>query len=51
MKNWIDNITENEDMVLSSRVRLARNIKGVPFPHKLESEEAKALAKNIEDIF
>ncbi|MBU3196881.1 protein arginine kinase [Clostridium algidicarnis] len=51
MKNWIDNITSNDDMVLSSRVRLARNITGVAFPHKLELEEAKALAKNIEDTF
>ncbi|WP_032123636.1 protein arginine kinase [Clostridium amazonitimonense] len=51
MKNWISNSTDNNDMVLSSRVRFARNIKNFPFPHKLEEDRGKSLAKDIENAF
>ncbi len=36
--------------VLSSRVRFARNVAGLPFPHKLESEAAFALMKKVSDV-
>ncbi|MDR3319078.1 MAG: ATP--guanido phosphotransferase, partial [Clostridiales bacterium] len=32
---------------VSSRIRLARNIAGVPFPHKLDRESALQLLKNL----
>ncbi|MBU5591708.1 protein arginine kinase [Clostridium sp. MSJ-4] len=51
MKNWISNSTDNNDMVLSSRVRFARNIKNFPFPHKLDEDRGKSLAKDIENTF
>lgn len=51
MKNWIDTQSENEDIVLSSRIRLARNIKNIPFPNKLSEEKGKYVVKNIEEAF
>ncbi|CAD2071292.1 Putative ATP:guanido phosphotransferase [Jeotgalicoccus aerolatus] len=35
---WIKN-AENTEIEMSSRIRLARNIKGVPFTHMLEDDE------------
>lgn len=40
-----------ESLVLRSRVRLARNLKLVPFPHRLESERARMLVKAVEEAF
>ncbi len=51
MENWITSEIKNEDLVLSSRIRIARNIKSLPFPHKLKEEEAKKVIKEIEDAF
>lgn len=50
MINWTKS-SSNEDIVLSSRVRLARNIKGIPFPNKLDKDEARELSKKINDSF
>lgn len=36
-------------IVISSRVRLARNVDGIPFPHKLRSEHAVLIAKQVYD--
>lgn len=52
MKNWITTSeTDNEDLVISSRIRLARNLSKVPFPHKLDQEKGKKVIKLIEDAF
>ncbi|KYH28783.1 MULTISPECIES: protein arginine kinase [Clostridium] len=51
MKSWIETQTENEDVVLSSRIRLARNLKNAPFPNKLNEEQGKDIVKNVEDAF
>lgn len=52
MNNWImepgDN---NEDLVISSRVRLARNLNKFPFPHKLNEEQSRKLIKTVEKAF
>lgn len=37
MKNWID-YDSTDNLVLSSRIRLARNIDKYPFPHKLDDK-------------
>lgn len=39
-----------KDIVVSSRVRLARNIAGLPFPHKLDGEAAFAFMKKVSDV-
>ncbi|AYD39225.1 protein arginine kinase [Clostridium fermenticellae] len=51
MENWINsNRTENK-LVLSSRIRLARNIGAVPFPHMLNEEKGKEIVNLVEDAF
>jgi protein arginine kinase len=51
LNNWISSISNENKIVISSRVRLARNIKDKKFPHKLNIEEGKELVKNIENTF
>ncbi len=51
MKNWIECCEKNDDLVLSSRIRLARNINKVPFPHKLEENNGRNVVKLVEDAF
>lgn len=48
----INNIQPNSDsLVLTSRVRLARNIDKIVFPHKLSDSDGKDLVKMVEDAF
>jgi protein arginine kinase len=46
---WM-NETENTPVVLSSRVRLARNLDSLPFPHILAAEEAHKIEENIAGV-
>lgn len=48
MKNWIYNLENNEDIVLSTKVQLARNFKLVHFPSKLDYIKAR---ENVEIIY
>ena len=48
---WYMNKGNDNDVVLSTRVRLARNISGYPFPEKLGDEKAKELIGKIKAIF
>ncbi|MBZ0268420.1 ATP--guanido phosphotransferase [bacterium] len=38
--NWLEDAAPRRDVVLSSRVRLARNLDGRPFPHAAGTEQA-----------
>lgn len=40
---WLDASGPDSDVVISSRVRLARNIIGLPFPHLLGTEDAEKM--------
>lgn len=51
MNNWIKAQNSNEGMILSSRIRLARNIKDIPFPHKLDDQKSKEVIKTVEAAF
>lgn len=51
MKNWLEAKSENNDVVISSRIRLARNLKDIPFPNKLSENDAKDIVKKVEDAF
>jgi len=46
MINWLE-YNKSDDIVLSTRIRLARNINDFPFPHKLKEESAKQLVMDI----
>jgi len=41
MAKWYNDSGFQSDIVLSTRVRLARNIKGIPFPNKMSDDDAK----------
>lgn len=51
MDNWINSKGKNDDIVLSSRVRLARNIKGIPFPNKIGETEGRQVVEIIKNAF
>ncbi|HEY5561641.1 MAG TPA: protein arginine kinase [Clostridiaceae bacterium] len=51
MENWVNSKREENEIVLSSRIRLARNIKDVPFPNKLSIEKGIELVSEIEKAF
>ena len=39
MSNWYVQTGKDSDIVISSRIRLARNIKGIPFTTKCKPED------------
>ena len=51
MENWIIGQNQNDSLVVSSRIRLARNIKGIAFPNRLDDETSKNVVKDVEDSF
>lgn len=51
MENWIIGQNQNDSLIVSSRIRLARNIKCVAFPNRLDEERSKIIVKNVEDAF
>ncbi len=51
MENWLESEGETDSLVISSRVRLARNIKDEPFPNRISEENARKIVTNVEDAF
>lgn len=51
MENWIKAETSREDIVISSRVRLARNLKNYSFPNKLDRDKGREVVKRVEEAF
>lgn len=58
MTKWLESLGEDEDVVISTRLRIARNIDKYKFPHIMNIEESDALTeevleavKNSEDIY
>lgn len=49
MKNWILSEVNNDDIVLNSRIRLARNIQDMQFPEKLSFIEGRKNGKMVFD--
>lgn len=47
--NWYKNKGNEGDIVLSTRVRLARNIAEYPFPLRLDSDEKKEIARIVSE--
>lgn len=50
MVNWYLQNGKDSDVVISSRVRLARNIAEMPFPTKLSKEQANDVINKIKEI-
>ena len=51
MENWIVGHNEKDSLVISSRIRLARNIKGTYFPNRLDADKCKDVVRTVEDAF
>ncbi len=46
---WMDAVGPESDIVISTRVRLARNLRGLPFPHLLDENTGKRSMQKIRD--
>ncbi|MDF2822185.1 MAG: mcsB [Clostridiales bacterium] len=51
MNKWYEEVDNKKDVIISSRVRLARNIKKYPFAAKLGREGAEQLIENVKEVF
>lgn len=49
MRKWYEETAENGDVVISSRVRLARNLRSYRFGSRLSDEDAVRLVKEVQD--
>ncbi len=49
MNKWYMNAGPRDDIVVSSRVRLARNLKKYPFPGRMSLEQAKEVALQVKE--
>jgi len=50
MGTWLQGAGPDSDVVVSCRVRLARNIDGFPFVLRLEDAQAKELAEKLREV-
>ena len=49
MSGWYKNIAENDDIVVSSRIRLARNLSDLPFPKRMNELQLKDLKERVKN--
>ncbi|HSH35930.1 protein arginine kinase, partial [Schnuerera sp.] len=47
MVKWVEGTSSEEDVVVSTRIRLARNLKNYRFPQKMNIEESEKLTQEI----
>ena len=50
MKMWYENEGRDEDVVLSTKASLVRNIKGYNFPSKMDERDAKSLIAKVDSV-
>ena len=48
-KKWYESEGERSDVVISTRVRLARNLNGYPFPHLMNQAQMKEVNEKVRD--
>ncbi len=46
---WMDGAGPDADIVLSCRVRLARNLLATPFPHRMDDSQAQTMLARVEE--
>lgn len=51
LSQWISGDGPEGDIVLSSRIRLARNLEKYPFPNRASKEERKAVIAEVRRLF
>ena len=47
-KRWYSNTGKDGDVVLSTRIRLARNLADYPFPHRLDTAGKEKVGRGSE---
>ena len=47
---WMEGEAPIARIVISSRVRLARNLAGQPFPHLMSQESGQAVVRLVQDV-
>lgn len=47
MQNWYYDVGPQSDVVFSSRVRFARNLKNIPFPHMMNQEQSNRVVERV----
>ena len=47
MASWYQNTSIRDDVVVSTRVRLARNLSGIPFPSRMSNEQRADLKEKV----
>lgn len=50
MSSWYKNVSPNQPSVVSSRIRLARNIKGLPFPKRMSDIQKREMLDKVKKI-
>lgn len=48
MAKWFNDSGKENDIVLTTRIRLARNLKGIPFPGRMTADDAKKVISLVE---
>ena len=48
-KKWYESDGERSDVVISTRIRLARNLNGYPFPHLMNKAQKKEVNEKVRD--
>ena len=51
MTNWYEIPGSDSDVVVSTRIRLARNLNGYPFEPKLSETQAKEICDSVKGIY
>lgn len=49
MEKWYEHAAQNADVVISTRIRIARNLSGLPFEGKLLPEQQKELVRLVRE--
>ncbi len=47
MDKWYEKSGQNVGTAVSTRIKISRNIKGYPFPNKMNSEQQRAVNKTV----
>jgi protein arginine kinase len=50
MPKWYEQLAPDSDVVISSRVRLARNLENYPFSSRITEEQAVSLVNEVKAI-
>ena len=49
VKKWYESEGEKSDVVISTRIRLARNLNGYPFPHLMNADQMREVNEKVRD--